>query len=91
MAGGYCWLPRTADHHAQGLLSSFSLCHKAAPTGPPSFFPSLPRAIEELEKPPAILLSTAPKLELLPPFSTAYMSASPAPTTGDPSSYPVPI
>jgi hypothetical protein len=96
--GGHCWLPHVADRHAQGPLSSFSRCHALAPAWPLSFFTSLPRATEALEKPPATThslfspFSSRPcSSSSSPPFSIAYASASPAPTTGDPSSSPVPI
>jgi hypothetical protein len=53
---GRCCPPCAADHHARGPLSSFSLCHASAPTGPPSFFPRCPappRCLKSHRPPPA--------------------------------------
>jgi hypothetical protein len=86
MAGGHYWPPRAADHRARGPLSSFSLCHAAAPAGTPSFFPSLPRATEALQKPPAAarslfsLFSSRPRQTRAPPSPPPTRPPSPPPT-----------
>jgi hypothetical protein len=99
MARGRCWspmLPTTTPGPHLILLLPLPCSH--AHRGP-SFFPSLPRATEAPEKPSAAthslfsLFSSRPCLSLSssPPFSTTYVSTSSAPTTGDPSSAPVPV
>jgi hypothetical protein len=59
-----------------GGLFSFSLCHVVTPIGAPSFFPSLPRTTEALEKPSTTTRSLfSPvyhaRARVPPPFSTA--------------------
>jgi hypothetical protein len=78
IAGGHRWPPHAVDRHARGPISS-SLCHTTAPPMAGFFFPSLPRATEALEKPPAATHSLFLPFSYRPRPSSSSSPLSPLP------------